>query len=68
MLGMQPCAPDRAVAELLLVRSMSRLLVTLPHAAECEIAVKGQDPVLVKVLPDYPYAARDQRLEGDAFR
>jgi hypothetical protein len=51
-----------------LLFTVASALVTLPHAAECEIAVKGQDPVLVKVLPDYPYAARDQRLEGDAFR
>ncbi|PYJ55595.1 MAG: hypothetical protein DME82_06720 [Verrucomicrobia bacterium] len=50
---------------------MTRLLVALafvlsilPQAGECEIAVKGQGPVLVKVLPDYPYAARDQHLEG----
>jgi TonB family protein len=39
-------------------------LVILPQAAKCEKAVKGQGPVLVKVLPDYPYAARDQHLEG----
>jgi TonB family protein len=39
-------------------------LVILPQAAKCEKAVKGQGPVLAKVLPDYPYAARDQHLEG----
>jgi TonB family protein len=42
-------------------------LVILPHPAKCEKAVKGQGPVLVKVLPDYPYAARDQHLEGSGL-
>ena len=42
-------------------------LFILPQAAECEIAVKGQGPVLVKVLPDYPYPARDQHLEGSGL-
>jgi TonB family protein len=42
-------------------------LVILPHPAKGEKAVKGQGPVLVKVLPDYPYAARDQRLEGSGL-
>jgi TonB family protein len=53
---------------------MMRLLATLaialgilPHAAKCEKAVKGQGPVLVKVLPDYPYPARDQHLEGSGL-
>ena len=42
-------------------------LVTLPYVVECEVAVKGHGPVLVKVLPDYPYAACDQRLEGSGL-
>jgi hypothetical protein len=42
-------------------------LVILPHPAKSEKAVKGQGPVLVKVLPDYPYAARDQHLEGSGL-
>jgi TonB family protein len=39
----------------------------LPQAARCEKAVKGHGPVLVKVLPDYPYAARDQHVEGSGL-
>jgi TonB family protein len=52
------------------MRALSLLvvaLVILPQAAKCEKAVKGQGPVLVKVLPDYPYAARDQHLEGSGL-
>ena len=59
------------MAELVLVRPMARLvgilaiaLAILPLTAKCEKAVKGDGPVLVKVYPDYPYAARDQHLEG----
>src|SRR5438552_135096 len=52
------------------MRALSLLVVALlilPQAAKCEKAVKGQGPVLVKVLPDYPYAARDQHLEGSGL-
>ena len=47
-----------------LVTTFAIALLILPQVAECEVAVKGNGPVLVKVLPDYPYAARDQHLEG----
>jgi protein TonB len=30
----------------------------------CQVAVKGSGPILVKVLPAYPYAVRNQHLEG----
>jgi TonB family protein len=64
-----------AVADLVLVRSMRALLILtcamtvaiLPHAARCQVAVKGRGPVLIKVLPAYPYAARDQHLEGSGL-
>jgi TonB family protein len=53
---------------------MTRLLATLafalfilPPLGQCEIAVKGQGFILIKVLPDYPYAARGQHLEGTGF-
>ena len=42
-------------------------LVVLAKQAECEAVVKGNGPVLVKVLPDYPYAARDRHLEGSGL-
>ena len=42
-------------------------LVISAKQAECEAVVKGNGPVLVKVLPDYPYAARDRRLEGSGL-
>ena len=42
-------------------------LVVLGKQAECEAVVKGNGPVLVKVLPDYPYAARDRHLEGSGL-
>jgi TonB family protein len=64
----------RRVADLGLVRSVARLLVTLavalavvPHVAKCEGIVKGKGPILLKVLPDYPYAARDQHQEGNGL-
>jgi TonB family protein len=42
-------------------------LVILPPVTKSEEAVRGYGPVLVKVLPDYPYAARDQHLEGSGL-
>jgi len=48
----------------LLFRTCAMALAILPQAARCQIAVKGNGPVLIKVLPAYPYAALDQRLEG----
>jgi len=63
-----------AVAYLFLVRSMTRLIAILaialgilPQGAKCEGVVKGNGPVLVKVFPDYPYAARDRHLEGSGL-
>jgi TonB family protein len=50
-----------------LVATLPVALVILPQAVECEIAVKGSGPVLIKVLPDYPYAARDKHLEGSGL-
>ena len=51
----------------LLFLTCALALVILPQAARCQIAVKGSGPVLIKVLPAYPYAARDQRLEGSGL-
>ena len=50
-----------------LATTLAVALVILPHVADCELAVKGHGPVLVHVLPDYPYAARDQHLEGSGL-
>jgi protein TonB len=50
-----------------LVATLAIALCILPQTAICEKEVKGQGPILVQVLPDYPYAARDQRLEGSGL-
>jgi TonB family protein len=42
-------------------------LAILPQTAKPEKAVNGEGPVMVKVYPDYPYAARDQHLEGSGL-
>jgi TonB family protein len=49
------------------VTLLATALITLPQLAKCEKAIKGQGPILVQVLPDYPYEARDQRLEGSGL-
>ena len=42
-------------------------LSILPQGAKCEGVAKGNGLVLVKVFPDYPYAARDRHLEGSGL-
>lgn len=39
-------------------------LVLFSERVRCQVAVKGSGPILVMVLPAYPYAARNQHLEG----
>jgi TonB family protein len=51
----------------LLFLTCAMTLAILPQAGRCQVAVKGSGPVLVKVLPAYPYAARDQHLEGSGL-
>ena len=51
----------------LLFLTCAMALAILPQPARCQIAVKGSGPVLIKVLPAYPYAARDQHLEGSGL-
>jgi TonB family protein len=50
-----------------LVAILAIALGILPQGAKCEGVVKGNGPVLVKVFPDYPYAARDRHLEGSGL-
>jgi TonB family protein len=50
-----------------LVTTLAIALVIFPQVAECEKAVEGHGPVLVQVLPDCSYAARDQHLEGSGL-
>ena len=42
-------------------------LCIFPQTAKCEKEVKGQGPILIQVLPDYPYTARDRHLEGSGL-
>ena len=42
-------------------------LAVVPHVANCEGVVKGKGPILLKVLPDYPYAARNRHQEGSGL-
>ena len=50
-----------------LVAILAIALSILPQGAKCEGVVKGDGLVLVKVFPDYPYAARDRHLEGSGL-
>jgi len=50
-----------------IILTCAMAVAMLPQAARCQIAVKGRGPVLIKVLPAYPYAARDQQLEGSGL-
>ena len=44
--------------------TLAVLMAILPQPVRCQKAVKGSGRILLKVFPAYPYAARDQHLEG----
>jgi TonB family protein len=58
---------DRTQVSMRLVATLVITLLVLPEAVQSEVAIKGEGPVLLDARPDYPYAARNQHMEGSGL-